>query len=233
MAVKFFKVGGSIRDKLMGIAKQSKDIDYAVEAESYESMKQAIQGRGGKIFLEKPEFWVIRAHLPGSMPADYALCRKDGQYTDGRRPDSVSAATLLEDLARRDFTINAIAESEDGVLIDPYCGEADIQAKLIRCVGSARARFEEDALRMLRAIRFKVKLGFALHDEISYALAGNYPDLLAKLVSVSTERKKDELTKCFAHDTLKTLNVLDRFSIFTRHLFKDNQLWLKPTMELR
>lgn len=232
MTAKFYKVGGSVRDKLMGIAKQSKDIDYAVEALSYDEMKQAIEARGGKIYLEKPEFWVIRAHLPGAMPADYALCRKDGNYTDGRRPDTVEAATLLEDLARRDFTMNAVAEGEDGVLIDPFGGQWDINHRIIRCVRSARDRFNEDALRMLRALRFKIKLGFALSNDIAYALAGNYPELFDKLVSVSDERKREELTKCFAHDTLETLRVLNSFREFTERIFRGSSLWLKPTMEV-
>ncbi len=102
--VKIYLVGGSIRDQLLGL--KSKDLDYAVEAGSYEEMRDYIK-ENGKIFLETPEYLTIRAHLKNGEPADFVLCRKDGEYSDGRRPDKVTPGTLYDDLARRDFTVNA------------------------------------------------------------------------------------------------------------------------------
>lgn len=74
----FFEVGGAVRDKLLGV--QSKDIDYAVEAESFSAMRDAVIERGGKIFLETPQYLTIRAHVPKLGAADFVLCRKDGEY---------------------------------------------------------------------------------------------------------------------------------------------------------
>src|ERR1035438_8197642 len=105
MTIKCYQVGGFVRDRLLGV--KSKDLDYAVECADYPTMLRWIQSQG-KVYLEQPEFWTVRAHI-GKLPADYVLCRKDGQYGDGRRPDSVSVGTLLDDLARRDFSVNAIA----------------------------------------------------------------------------------------------------------------------------
>src|SRR5579859_2576372 len=145
----FYLVGGYVRDKILGIP--SKDLDYSVEAASYEEMRQSIIDRGGTILLETPNFFTIRARI-GKEVSDYVLCRKDGAYSDSRHPDSVEHGTLHDDLARRDFTMNAIAIDSDGNYIDPFNGISDIKNKLIRCVGNAQDRFDEDALRMLRAI---------------------------------------------------------------------------------
>src|SRR5687768_7510936 len=118
MNIQFFQVGGSVRDELLG--KQSKDIDYAVEAPSYGAMREAIVERGGEIFQENEAFLTVRAKVPTLGACDYVLCRKDGTYDkDGRRPDFVEVGSLADDLARRDFTVNAMAKAEDGTLVDP------------------------------------------------------------------------------------------------------------------
>lgn len=123
-SIKFYQVGGSVRDSFIGL--KSKDIDYAVEAPSFDAMREAIKERGGEIFLETPQFLTIRANVPGMGACDYVLCRKDGEYVDGRRPETVTAGTILDDLARRDFTMNAIAIAEDGTILDPFDGRKDI-----------------------------------------------------------------------------------------------------------
>ena len=95
------------------------------------------------------------------MPLEITTFRADGEYSDHRRPDSVSFSTRLEDdLCRRDFTINAMVYSPQRGLIDLYGGVADISAGVVRCVGDAVRRFDEDALRMLRAVRFAASLEF-------------------------------------------------------------------------
>jgi len=106
--IKLFEVGGHVRDGLLGI--KSKDIDMAVEAPSWEAMREFVKHNTKKIFLEKEEFLTIRAMGHDGLPKDFVLCRKDGAYSDGRRPDTVEAGTIFDDLARRDFTVNAIAK---------------------------------------------------------------------------------------------------------------------------
>lgn len=223
--MKIFQVGGSVRDKLLGV--KSKDIDYAVECDSFLEMRQHIASIG-TIFLEKPEFLTIRAKVNGEF-ADYVMCRKDGHYSDNRRPDSVTPGTIMDDLARRDFTMNAIAiDTETGTYLDPFNGIGDIASMTIRCVGS-NDRLIEDPLRLLRLIRFVIKLNFHIERELSdFIFDTEWKDLLA---SVSVERQREELTKCMAMNTLQTLRLLSWFEL-DRCLF-NGPLWLKPTLEGR
>ena len=128
--------------------------------------------------------------------------RKDGNYSDGRRPDNVTfSSSIVEDLARRDFTINAIAinpvKAEPNVCyIDPFNGMTDIENKIIRCVGNPNERFNEDGLRILRAIRFAAQLGFTIEEETSKAIHEN-KHLLNK---ISRERIQSELFKILESD---------------------------------
>jgi tRNA nucleotidyltransferase (CCA-adding enzyme) len=224
---KFYVVGGFVRDEILGV--KSKDIDFAVEAGSFDEMRQAILDKGGSIFLETPEYLTIRARLPKVSGADFVLCRKDGKYVDGRHPESVEAGTIMDDLARRDFTMNAIAKTEDGEYLDPFNGKADIDARVIRCVGKAVDRFEEDKLRMLRALRFAITKNFSLHQDIEWCLKD--PTLCLGLASVSGERIREELHKCFKANTFRTLTLLEEYRFVKLAVFKDNNLWLKPTFE--
>lgn len=226
--MKFYLVGGAVRDKLLGL--RSKDNDYVVTAKSYDEMKQAIIEKGGEIFLESPQHFTIRALIPKMGAADFVLPRIDGAYSDGRRPDSVSVGTLHDDLARRDFTMNAIAfDEENGEYIDPFDGRKDIQNRVIRCVGNAYDRFHEDSLRLLRAIRFQIVKGFHLHDDVVQCLFSN--ELTDRLANVSDERKREELYKCFAKDTLATLKLLNDFELVAQAVFGSKKLWLMPTMK--
>lgn len=224
--IKLYRVGGFVRDEILGI--RSKDLDFAVEAPSYEAMVEWVRNQG-EIYLESPQFWTVRAHIKDKLPADYVLCRKDGQYSDGRRPDSVSVGTLYDDLSRRDFTMNAIAvDEESGEYIDPFNGISDLKLGLIRCVGKAYDRFFEDSLRLLRAIRFKITKGFALDNEIQECLRNE--ELADRLANVSDERKREELHKCLAKDTIATLDILSKYSLISKAVFGSKKLWLMPTM---
>jgi tRNA nucleotidyltransferase (CCA-adding enzyme) len=211
--VKIYKVGGCVRDELLGIT--SKDIDYSVEAESYDAMKSYILSLGCKIYQERPEYVTIRAKY-GKEDVDFVLCRKDGAYSDGRRPDEVTIGTIYDDLARRDFTINAIAVDEEGNYLDPFNGRKDIEDKIIRCVGSTD-RLKEDALRILRAYRFCITKGFELDHMLSeYMGVGVY----SLLENISAERITQELNKCFDHSLSKTFWVIStRYEFFGRYLF--------------
>ena len=223
---KLFTVGGCVRDMILGI--ESMDIDFAVESASFDSMRDSIVSRGGTVFLESPEFLTIRAKMPGIGPADFVLCRKDGSYSDGRHPDSVEMGTLSDDLARRDFTMNAIAQDEDGTLIDPHNGQSDIASRRIVCVGDAATRFTEDALRLLRAVRFSITKSMELDDAIVACLSdGRFSEML---VSVSDERIREELTKAFMFDTVESLRVLERFPLVREAAFGSGGIRLEPTM---
>ena len=224
----FYRVGGCVRDEILG--RRSKDIDYAVEAPSFAAMEAYI-AEHGRIYLSKPEFLTIRAKLDGE-DRDFVLCRKDGPYSDARHPDSVELGDIYDDLARRDFTMNAIAIREtNGSVVDPHNGREDIENGIIRTVGCADERFNEDALRLLRAMRFHFTLGFALHADIIVCLRDH--KLLSKLASVSVDRMQAELSKCMAKDTLGTLMFLGEFSRLREHLFGNSRLWLEPTLKER
>ena len=221
-------VGGFVRDKLLGI--ESKDVDLAVEAPSYDALRSFVIGRGCEIYLEQPQHFTIRAKCPVHGDVDYVLCRKDGDYSDGRRPDSVDIGTIDDDLARRDFTMNALALTEHGRLIDPHGGAEDIDRKIIRCVGDGRERFTEDSLRLLRAIRFAVTKGFALDAGVVACLrTRRFADLLA---NVSIERVREELYRAFRFDTPATFNLLNRFSNIRDAIFSRG-LWLEPSLKSR
>lgn len=205
----FYKVGGVVRDEILGV--KSNDIDFVVETDSYQSLRELILARGGKIFVEYPEFLTLKANVPKIGAADFAVTRKDGKYSNGRHPESVEVGTLMDDLARRDFTMNAIAISESGDVFDPYNGTRDISSKLIKAVGNAKQRIDEDKLRAFRAIRFSVTKGFRIDPPITSAIEGlKYRDF----DGVSTERIREELAKMFAHDTHLAVMLITSPSYF-------------------
>lgn len=130
--------------------------------------------------------------LSDGKPVEITACRVDGNYSDGRHPDSVTFTDdVTEDLARRDFTINAMAYSEARGLVDPFGGRADLAAGIIRCVGDPAQRFTEDALRIMRALRFASVLGFAIEEETERAVR----ELAGTVRRVATERIQVELSK--------------------------------------
>ena len=223
--IKMYKVGGCVRDKLLGIP--SKDIDYAVEAPSFLDMYEHIE-KIGKIYLSSLEYYTIRAKV-NSEDADFVLCRKEGPYSDGRHPDWVELGTLYDDLSRRDFTINAMAEDENGNIIDPHWGQDDLKRRILRCVGNTKDRLNEDPLRLLRALRFNITKGFRFHKDIWQAMSDQ--DIIWKLVeTVSHERIREEMRKCFAHNTYHTLQMLNVYTELQCALFRDNPImWLEPT----
>jgi hypothetical protein len=200
-----------------------------------------------KVFLEKPEFFTIRA-MWNKGPCDFVLCRKEGAYSDFRHPEKVEIGTILDDLARRDFTVNAIAKDMGtGQIIDPFDGRSDIEKKIIRCVGGTDRLFE-DPLRMLRAIRFSITKGFDVEDEIFSIWSGQLsddavwqggvhdnlrtPELVEKFkASVSSERTREELLRCFEFSTVKTLQILSFADQSWMDAIFGNDLWLRPTLE--
>ncbi len=247
-----FLVGGAVRDNLLGLV--TKDYDFTVvvsdasEDEAWTAMQNFVSERSREVFLEKREFGTIRAlvshefiarfvDLPGTRktrdfyPADFVLSRKDGYYSDGRRPDSVQAGSLADDLLRRDFTVNALALSAERELIDYSNGQHDLENKQLRAVGDPVTRLTEDALRAVRALRFAITKGFNIEFELSSAM--HHKLVLDSLANgtVSAERIREELLRCFQFDTMSTLRHLHRFNLLSEAMFDGDQVWLKPTME--
>jgi len=168
MDIELYEVGGSIRDQLLGI--ENKDRDFvAICPQGWSRLVVWAEEWLDKVFLITPEYFTIRG-IKDKEVFDIVLARKEGAYSDGRHPDKVEPGTLLDDLARRDFTMNAIAQQfdtealkpaafsccDDAILIDPHNGAQDIEEGIIRCVGSAHLRIKEDGLRIIRALRFLI-----------------------------------------------------------------------------
>jgi putative nucleotidyltransferase with HDIG domain len=182
---KVYLAGGAVRDLLR--KKEASDWDLATDAQSGE-----VCGMFRRVIKTGIKHGTVTI-----LYKDYSLevttFRTEAAYSDGRHPDAVQfAASIEEDLSRRDFTMNAIAaELPSGVIVDPFNGAQDIDNKIIRCVGSAAERFNEDGLRPVRALRFASTLGFSLDGEIIKAI----PAALSITAKVSPERIRDELIK--------------------------------------
>ena len=177
-------VGGCVRDHLIG--REISDIDIATSATPHEIKK---------IFPKTIDVGIEHGTVIVNWNKEtYELTtfRTDGEYTDFRRPSEVTfIRNLHEDLKRRDFTMNSIAMDKDGTLIDPFQGKQAIQNKMIETVGTASERFHEDALRMMRAVRFVSQLQFSIEPTTYHALK-EHASLLEK---VATERKTIEFEK--------------------------------------
>lgn len=235
--VTFWKVGGCVRDDFLGV--KTKDIDFAVEGvESFDHMRTLLLAEGFKIHTEKEEFLTIRCGVPKDSPlreiakdADFVMCRKDSDTGDGRRPDFVEPGTIVDDLARRDFTVNAIAENaETGEIFDPHNGIEDLNKRQLRFVGDAKQRIAEDGLRVMRGFRFHVTKEFSFTGDTWLALIS--PLATEMLGKVSIERIQIELDKMFKHDMFHALDVVCHMIPVEMQevIFRDG-LWLKPTLE--
>ena len=165
-------VGGWVRDALM--SRPSHDVDMCC-AGSWQQNKVALEAAGIRVIESGIKFGGITAVCEGER-VEVTTYRVDGFYSDGRHPESVSQAVSLEDdLARRDFTVNAMAWHPERGLVDRYKGQDDLHNRIIRAVGEPRRRFTEDALRMLRAVRFACRLDFTIEPETAQALASCAP----------------------------------------------------------
>ena len=158
-------VGGCVRDLLRG--EDPHDWDITTSARPEEVLKVFA---GEQVLTTGLRHGTAAVLLDGN-PYEVTTYRADGTYTDGRRPDAVVFVSALEeDLARRDFTVNAMALDRHGVLHDPFGGQADLQNKVLRCVGEPERRFREDGLRLMRALRFAATLEFSIHPDTARAL---------------------------------------------------------------
>lgn len=181
-----YVVGGCVRDSLLGLEPHDWDICTSALPDQMQAVFQGL--RTVETGLKHGTLTVVMDHVPYEV----TTFRIDGDYTDHRHPDTVVFVDdLTKDLARRDFTVNAMAWSPETGLQDPFGGRQDLDAHLIRCVGEPEQRFEEDALRVLRALRFASVYDFAIEPATASALRQKAPDL--KLVA--GERIREELLK--------------------------------------
>ena len=179
-----FAVGGCVRDSLLGREPEDWDITTSARPEDVKKIFRRTIDTG-------IEHGTVTVML-GNEGYEVTTYRIDGEYEDGRHPKTVAFTTdLLEDLRRRDFTVNAMAYSHKSGLVDAFGGCSDLEAGVIRCVGDPADRFDEDALRILRAIRFSAQLGFMIEPETWKAIGVIAPNI----AKVSKERIQAELTK--------------------------------------
>lgn len=208
-----FFVGGCIRDMFLGLS--FKDADITTNAPP-EKVKE--------IFSDKRLLCIGLKHgtvtvVDGGIPYEITTYRTDAGYTDSRHPDSVMFCSRLEDdLKRRDFTVNALAYSPCSGLYDLFSGLSDIESKTIRCIGDAKERFSEDALRILRALRFSSVLNFTIEEQTSKAIH----ELKRLLLNISGERILEELKKLLQGKNAKKviLNYTDVFETVLPELFR-------------
>ncbi len=202
-----YLVGGCVRDVIMEITPQDWDIcTSALPEEVLElfpgSMPTGI--RHGTVTV-----------VIGSKSSEVTTFRTEGDYRDHRRPDSVTfVSDLITDLSRRDFTMNAIALSADGMIADPFDGVSDIAKRTIRCVGEPKLRFTEDALRMFRALRFSARLGFTIEYDTMQAIEQCAP-LAAEL---APERVRDEIEKILLTTRPETMSAAISFGLMKKYI---------------
>ena len=204
-----FLVGGCVRDCLRNVAPH--DYDVTTSALPTETLN---------VFSDLP---VIETGLKQGtvtvlwegLPVEVTTYRVDGDYGDGRHPDDVCFTRCLqEDLARRDFTVNAMAWAPDTGVVDPFCGAEDLHNGVLRCVGDPERRFTEDGLRILRGLRFASVLGFSLERSTERALR----KLKDRLNVVSAERIREEFLRLLCGPLRRTVCLLGGHrSIFARN----------------
>jgi tRNA nucleotidyltransferase/poly(A) polymerase len=240
-----YEVGGKVRDEILEI--ESKDVDYVAvpgedllkDVNSAHSMFNILEGylkeEGFEIFLVTSDCFTIRAKFPQghkySGVADFVMARKEIGYIPGTRTPLVVPGTLYDDLERRDFTLNALAKDDDGNIIDYFGGLEHLRKGYLKTPIDCKVTFDDDPLRILRAIRFCITKGFFISPYMDGVMR-DY-DYETKMPVVSVERIREELYKCFKHNTIETLKTLHEFPALRNYIFKENILWLKPTLETK
>ena len=192
-----YAVGGCIRDSLLGKVPKDWDVTTSAKPEQVKELFSRTVDTGiqhGTVSV-----------LFGKESYEITTYRIDGSYEDFRHPKEVSfTASLIEDLKRRDFTINAMAYNEEKGLVDLYQGIEDLKQKKIRCVGNPQERFQEDALRMMRAVRFSAQLGFQIEEDVLQTIVKLAPNI----GKVSEERIRMELLKILESEHPEQIKIL-------------------------
>lgn len=215
-SAKFYLCGGAVRDMIMCPDKPVHDYDFVVRTNL--PFKELVNelGKIGNVLVTYPEFFTIKAKIDNEV-IDIVYPRREGTYSDGRRPDSVDKVdTLYEDSMRRDFTMNAMYyDPYHNQVIDYHNGKNHLFEKSIHTVGNPIDRFNEDYLRILRAIRFSITMGFKINPKVEQAIN----KLKDKLVHIAQDRIRDELNKCLKANpkyTLKYLLYYDLMDVLER-----------------
>lgn len=204
-----YLVGGCVRDMILGVHPQDWDVCTAALPEQVMAVFPKARPTGLKHGTV-----TVYVHSRG---VEVTTFRSEGSYSDHRHPDAVRfVVSLNDDLSRRDFTMNAIAVPADGLVADPFGGIADIRNRVVRCVGVPDQRFEEDALRMFRALRFSARLGFSIESE-TYAAIGRKAALASAL---APERVRDEVEKLLLTPSPETMYDLISLGLMDSYLLK-------------
>jgi tRNA nucleotidyltransferase (CCA-adding enzyme) len=200
-----YAVGGCVRDSLLG--KEPEDWDICTPALPEHTMKYFAEHHVIETGLKHGTITLML----NRKPFEITTYRIDGDYTDNRHPDKVEFANdLIEDLSRRDFTINAMAYNPKRGVVDLFGGAKDLSSGIIKCVGDADRRFQEDALRIMRALRFASVLGFSIDDDTSKAMIGN-----KKLLNnIAAERIAGELNKLIIGNGARDV-LLEHIAVIT------------------
>lgn len=240
-----FRVGGCVRDHLMAVHTKDIDFTYVVDDVTksvdagFAEMHEYLLNEGFNVFLVTPDCFTIRAKFPTShkfagLVADFVMARKEVGYVEGTRRPILELGTLRDDLIRRDFTLNAMAMDVDGNIIDMFGGRIDLEKRLLRTPIDAHITMMDDPLRILRALRFSITKGFAIHPSIYESL--RVKGVLEKLkTTVSAERVREELHKMMAVDTIKSIRLIEyvdkKHAPGFTHIILGRGMWLKPTFE--
>ena len=197
-----YVVGGCVRDYFLG--NQTSDTDITTSAKPCE-VEKILADKNIKVVETGLKHGTVTAVID-KTPLEITTFRADGEYSDSRHPQSVEFVTDIEqDLKRRDFTVNAMAYNDERGLVDLFGGREDIENRIIRTVGEPDARFKEDALRIMRALRFSSVLGFEIEEKTKKSIFDN----MYLLENISAERIFSELSKLLCGKNV--LNVLDEF----------------------
>ena len=197
-----FAVGGCVRDAIMGRIPHDWDITTSAKPAEVKSLFRRTIDTG----IQHGTVTVMIGHT-GYEVTTYRI---DGNYSDGRHPEQVTfTKNLVEDLKRRDFTINAMAYNYRAGVVDEFDGTSDLKNKIIRCVGVATERFTEDALRILRAIRFSAQLNFSIDDETAHAITLLAPNLK----KISRERIQTELDKLITSEHPDRIKLVCKYGL--------------------
>lgn len=197
-----YAVGGCVRDSILGRVPEDWDITTSAKPEEvkavfHRTVDTGIQHGTVTVLIEKEGFEVTTYRI-------------DGEYEDSRHPKEVIfTGNLIEDLKRRDFTINAMAYNKQTGMVDAFNGVGDLEKKIIRCVGEPKERFSEDALRILRGVRFGAQLGFSIEKETAKAME----ELAWTLEKISAERIQVELTKLLKSKNPDHILLLEEYGI--------------------
>lgn len=215
-----FAVGGCVRDTILGRNPQDWDVTTSASPMDVKrifkrTIDTGIQHGTVTVMLDKEGFEVTTYRI-------------DGEYEDSRHPKEVTFTTnLTEDLKRRDFTINAMAYNPKSGIVDEFGGIEDLDNKIIRCVGVAKERFTEDALRILRAVRFSAQLGFEIEEETREAAK----ELAPTLKKISRERIQSELSKLVVSPHPDYVKELDSLSL-NENIFEDRIIINEHTLRM-